>query len=155
MSDWHLHLDHDGIWLDSSRTKSGINKFCQPTGDLGHRLFLPSPHDSKIGGRLNLENLVEVVNRWLMLMWNDIDSARKEQKSDIHLLKGIREHPQAINAVCPSQNKWPLTCPCVERHFFHDKQAAFEWRKVTPSPLPQCCLLLGQIALLSIPSWPR
>lgn len=60
--------------------------------------------------------LGSIVNRWLVLMWNEIDSARKQQQSDVHLLAGTRRHPRDVNTVCPSQIKWPLACPCLDRY---------------------------------------
>ena len=49
-------------------------------------------------------------------MWEEIDSARKRKNSARHLLPGTSEDPQNVDAVCLSQNDWPLACPCVDRH---------------------------------------
>ena len=57
-----------------------------------------------------------VVNRWLVVMWADINEAREMGKTSKHLSAGTDEEPQAIDAVCPTQKRWPLACPCVDRH---------------------------------------
>ena len=56
-----------------------------------------------------------VVNRWLDLMWDDIEKARTKRTGK-HLPTGTSLKPQDLDAVCPSQKFWPLACPCVDRH---------------------------------------
>ena len=39
-----------------------------------------------------------VINRWLILMWQEIDSAQEQNSTNSHFPKGTRQHPQQSDA---------------------------------------------------------
>ena len=49
-------------------------------------------------------------------MWEDIQKARRGEHAARHLPQHTTQDPQPADAVCPSESKWPLACPCVHKH---------------------------------------
>lgn len=55
-----------------------------------------------------------MVNRTIILVRAEVAESRKNGNFNEHLAKGTRTDPQALEATCPSGNRWGIQCTCVD-----------------------------------------